>query len=123
MRYCISDLHGEYEKYQSFLEKIHLQAADTLYVLGDVCDRGPAPCEILLDMMVCPNVVFLAGNHDAIAAQMLSFLSQEITDDSIERFDAQMLCLPQAWLADGGTSTLEEFRKRSPIERLLILNY
>lgn len=123
MLYCISDLHGEYEKYRTILEKIHLQATDTLYVLGDVCDRGSEPCGILLDMMVRPNVVFLMGNHDATAAQVLSFLSQEITDESIEQFDTKMLYLMQAWLADGGASTLEDFRKRSPIERLLILNY
>lgn len=123
MLYCISDLHGEYEKYQTILEKIHLQATDTLYVLGDVCDRGSEPCEILLDLMTRPNVVFLMGNHDATAAQVLSFLSQEITDESIEQFDTKMLYLMQAWLADGGASTLEDFRKRSPIERLLILNY
>ena len=37
---AVSDLHGCYEKYLSMLEKIQFCEADTLYVLGDVVDRG-----------------------------------------------------------------------------------
>ncbi len=40
--YVISDIHGEYELFIKLLEKIRFTSADTLYVLGDVIDRGPA---------------------------------------------------------------------------------
>lgn len=51
MYYVMSDLHGCYKEYQKALEMIHFNAQDTLYVLGDVVDRGPEPVKILQDMM------------------------------------------------------------------------
>lgn len=39
--YVISDIHGEYDMFLDLLEKIGLKEADTLYILGDVLDRGP----------------------------------------------------------------------------------
>lgn len=38
----MSDIYGNYEKYQQALKAIKLQNSDTLYVLGDVVDRGKA---------------------------------------------------------------------------------
>ncbi len=37
----ISDLHGHYDKYRAMLTEIQFKSTDTLYVLGDVIDRGP----------------------------------------------------------------------------------
>ena len=39
MIYCISDIHGEYDKFIQMLGLIGLRDEDTLYVLGDVFDR------------------------------------------------------------------------------------
>ena len=41
MTYVMSDLHGCYDKYAQMLEKIGFGDGDTLYILGDVIDRGP----------------------------------------------------------------------------------
>ncbi|MCI8537526.1 MAG: hypothetical protein HFF18_02550 [Oscillospiraceae bacterium] len=71
MRYAISDLHGCYDKYQALLKKICFGPEDTLYVLGDVLDRGPDGFRILLDMAGRSNVVGLLGNHEAMAIQAL----------------------------------------------------
>ena len=51
MIYVMSDLHGCYDKYISMLEKIRFSEKDTLYVLGDVVDRGDGGMKILQDMM------------------------------------------------------------------------
>ena len=51
MTYVMSDLHGRYDKYVQMLEKIGFGDGDTLYILGDVIDRGPDGIRILLDMM------------------------------------------------------------------------
>ena len=40
--YVISDIHGEYDKFMELLDKIKLKETDTLYVLGDILDRGTA---------------------------------------------------------------------------------
>ena len=44
MIYVISDLHGCYEEYIKMLELINFNGNDTLYVLGDICDRGNYGC-------------------------------------------------------------------------------
>ena len=40
MTYAISDIHGCYEEYIKLLEKIGFSEDDTLYILGDIFDRG-----------------------------------------------------------------------------------
>lgn len=47
MHYVMSDLHGCYQEYREALEKINFNEQDTLYVLGDVVDRGPEPIKLL----------------------------------------------------------------------------
>ncbi len=36
----MSDLHGNYKAYKDMLEKIEFSNADTLFILGDILDRG-----------------------------------------------------------------------------------
>ena len=63
MNYAISDIHGRFDKYKEMLSLIDFAPRDTLYVLGDVIDRGPDGIPILQDMMLRPNVFPLLGNH------------------------------------------------------------
>lgn len=59
MHYCISDIHGEFDRYQAMLEEIHLTDDDTLYVIGDAIDRAPGGIDVLEDIMARKNVVML----------------------------------------------------------------
>ena len=56
MNYVISDIHGMYTKYIEMMNLIDLQDTDTLYILGDIVDRGLQSMKILQDMMKRPNV-------------------------------------------------------------------
>lgn len=78
MIYAVSDLHGCYEKYLSMLEKIQFRETDTLYILGDVVDRGDGGIKILLDMIKRKNVIPLRGNHDYLAYCLLKNLSRPL---------------------------------------------
>ena len=69
MVYCMSDIHGNYEGYKNLLEKVDFKEEDTLYVLGDVIDRGKQSIKILQDMMIRPNVVPIIGNHEYMGIQ------------------------------------------------------
>ena len=60
----MSDIHGQYYKYLSLLDKIGFNESDTLYVLGDCVDRGPYPLDTLSDVLGRKNVVMLMGNHE-----------------------------------------------------------
>lgn len=108
--YVISDIHGEYDMFLDLLEKIGLKEADTLYILGDVLDRGPHPVKVLLKLMEMPNVICLAGNHELMALECLTFLRKEITDMSIEELDEEMLDNLVTWQCNGGWTTIDEFR-------------
>ena len=51
-------------------DKIELKDDDTIFVLGDVIDRGNNPIKILQDMMHRTSVVPLLGNHDYMALRV-----------------------------------------------------
>ena len=123
MKYVCSDLHGRYDRWSALPEKIDLRPSDTLYVLGDVIDRGPDGCKILLDMMDRPNVIPILGNHEFTAAVCLPWLLEEVTDCSLAHLDDARLAALQEWIANGGGPTLRGLQKLSRAEREDILNY
>ena len=67
MHYAISDLHGCFDKYKRMLELIRFHPGDTLYILGDIVDRGEGGIRILQDMMWHKNIIPFWGNHDHMA--------------------------------------------------------
>ena len=64
MNYVISDVHGCRQLFLRMLEQICFSDTDTLYLLGDVADRGPDGIPMLLDVMGRRNVIMLLGNHE-----------------------------------------------------------
>lgn len=123
MIYVCSDIHGDYAKYRSVLEKISLQAQDTLYVLGDVIDRGPDGIKILRDMMVRPNIAPILGNHELIAAACLGWLLDDITEESLAALGPAQLGALQGWMNNGGEPTFLAVCGLSREERKEILEY
>lgn len=123
MIYACSDLHGRYDRWAGLLEKISLRPDDTLYVLGDVIDRGPDSCKLLLDMMSRANVIPILGNHELTAAVCLPWLLKEVTHRSLADLDDTRLAALQEWMVNGGGSTLRELKGVSRAEREGILDY
>ena len=109
--FVISDIHGQYDMFMEILEKINLKESDTLYVLGDILDRGPHPIKTLLKIMEMPNVICLVGNHEYMAVECLSFLRKEVTDRSLEELDLHTLENLVTWQYNGAKSTIDEFRE------------
>lgn len=123
MVYCMADIHGNYEAYQDILKQIHFKDSDTLYVLGDVVDRGPDSIKLLFDMMMRPNVYPIIGNHEYIGLHCLRFLSKEITEESIQSLDEGILQGLLEWQEIGGQSTIDEFQHLSKEEKDEVLEY
>ncbi|HCJ41471.1 metallophosphoesterase [uncultured Ruminococcus sp.] len=122
--YVMSDIHGEYEKYLLMLEKIQLKSDDTLFILGDVVDRGARPVDVLKDMMKRPNVYPLMGNHDLLAIDILHKLNVEITEENYSNhLSTETMTELIDWLKDGGGPTLGQFRGLSAAERRDVLDY
>ncbi|MCL2363104.1 MAG: metallophosphoesterase [Defluviitaleaceae bacterium] len=64
---CISDIHGEIERFQRLLEKVAYNENDILILLGDIYTKGRRPHDTLRYCMTLdesPNVHILRGNAD-----------------------------------------------------------
>ena len=57
MDYAISVIHGDYGAYRQMLSVIGFNENDTLYIIGDICDRGLYSAELYLDIMARENVI------------------------------------------------------------------
>lgn len=121
MIYAMSDLHGQYDLYKKMLKKIKFSDSDTLYILGDVIDRGPKPIELLFDMMKHSNIKPLLGNHDH---RMLSVLIHgdisSVEEAQLRAKDDPMLA---DWIYDGGINTIKEYCNLSKDDKDKILKY
>ena len=119
MIYAVSDLHGCYDKYIKLLECLHMTSDDSLYILGDIVDRGSEGMKILLDLINRKNVFSCRGNHDHCAQILLrSFVLPDdgyFADGLEEAF--------RLWLSDGGSTTYEEFLKLDESEQRAVLRY
>ena len=109
----MSDIHGQYDMFLEILKKIEIKDEDTLYVLGDVLDRGPNPIKVLLKLMEMPNAICLVGNHEYMAIECLTFLLKEVTDRALEELDFKTLENLVTWQYNGAKSTIDEFRALS----------
>lgn len=107
MTYVISDIHGCYDKLRDMLRKINFSESDTLYVLGDVVDRGADGMKVILDLAARKNVITLKGNHDHTAFMLLKNLAVPSDDPRADEF-AEVFRL---WLSDGGIPTYEGYSK------------
>jgi serine/threonine protein phosphatase 1 len=104
--YAISDIHGCYDQFQELLDKIGFSDNDTLYVLGDIIDRGPKSAEMLRWALddASENVHFLLGNHE------LMMLEEAQEDGTLAcRWD-------DTWEINGGTDTLDQINEMADKE-------
>ncbi len=113
MTYAISDIHGCYDEYIKLLEKIGFSYDDTLYILGDICDRGEKPMEVYKDIMERDNVIPLFGNHEHLAYINLRHM---INNDVNKLSEDEKLDLID-WLYSGGNSTFNGFLSLSTSDR------
>lgn len=114
MTYVMSDLHGCQRMYRAMLQQISFSPEDTLYIIGDVIDRGAQGIPILLHMMAHPNIRFLMGNHERMMLDVIEGQNEP----------AEMLALHLArWRHNGGEVTRQAFLAQDPATQRAILAY
>jgi serine/threonine protein phosphatase 1 len=105
MTYCVSDIHGCYEKFMELLDKIQFTpSADTLYVLGDAIDRGEQPVKCLMFIKKTNRVHFILGNHEHMM---------------LDHYD----CKNDTWRRNGNETTKAQLDSLRECERGAILSY
>lgn len=136
-RYAIADLHGYYNLYKEV--KLRLRPDDILYVLGDCADRGPSGWKTLRAVLVDPQCILLAGNHEIMLRDTMQawfdivekktedledcgLTPEEIADEDIYWTRAyELLCM------NGGEFTFWDWRREKDLyywyDRLCNLPY
>lgn len=107
--YCVSDIHGDYEKFEKLLDKIQFTDNDTMYVIGDVVDRGKEPIKLLIKVMNTPNIILLEGNHE----EMMQLALDPIHEKRVMHI----------WKWNGGENTFRQFIRLEKELRENILDY
>lgn len=69
--YVMSDIHGDYKSFLKALKEINFKNEDTLYIIGDVCDRGPQSLEIYEYIICHKNIKLLRGNHEEMLLEAI----------------------------------------------------
>ena len=121
MNYVIADIHGCYEEYMELIHKINLLDADHLYILGDALDRGPEPMKVLLDIMNRKNMTYIIGNHDYLFLYFIRKLGLDLS--KVENMSEEDISDFQAYLEDGGLSSIEAFMKLSEEKKQAVCNF
>lgn len=119
--YVVSDIHGKYDKFIEVLDKINLKEEDTLYVLGDILDRGKHPIKVMLKLMEMKNVICIVGNHELMAIRCMDFIIQKITETSTDKFDKYKNF--SIWYRNGAKTTIDEFIKLDSKMKFKIIDY
>jgi serine/threonine protein phosphatase 1 len=117
MIYVSSDLHGvSPQDFKTLLSTAGFTDQDTLYILGDVIDRGDHGIDLLLMFSEMPNAQLILGNHESMLLGC-DFLLDDVTEDSLNRLTGEKLSLLSNWLANGAAPTLaglKALRSRDP---------
>jgi len=63
--YAVGDIQGCFSEFVTLLERVSFdKKKDTLWLVGDLINRGPQNLETLKFVMSLPKVVVVLGNHD-----------------------------------------------------------
>ena len=76
--YCIGDIQGCHDAFERLLQRVDFSASrDTLYILGDLVNRGPASDKVLRTCMAAGDSMrALLGNHDLIEQRTLEVIRE-----------------------------------------------
>lgn len=105
--YVISDPHGCKAEFDAMLEKIQFsEEYDELWIDGDICDRGKESIALLQEIIACPSMHIVYGNHDVWLERYLQELINCKKDCNMTDITEDLM----TWLHyNGGYTTADQF--------------
>ena len=125
MIYVTSDLHGyPVEKFKEFLTKSGFTDLDTLYILGDVIDRGEHGVDILKWVMSQENIHMILGNHEHMML-MCKFYFDKIVfgNGSSLDFSPNDITFLSRWERNGSEPTIRSLSNLTKAEVDIIYDF
>lgn len=114
MIYVMSDIHGNEARFRDILKQIKFTKKDTLYILGDVVDRGEGGIRILRQIMKTPNMKMLLGNHEHMMLDAL-YYTEERAPGLFNKI--------RLWYSNGGQFTHNQLKHYTKAVRQEILEF
>lgn len=94
-RIFIGDVHGHYDGLMKLMEAIAPDAADQVYFVGDLIDRGPKSAQVI-EFVRQHDYHCVLGNHEQL-------LLEAFPDSRVSQMALQ------AWLQSGGQTTVASY--------------
>lgn len=107
--YVFSDVHGHVKTLDRLLEQVSPGSDDTLWVLGDMIDRGPDPVGVINVCRGLSNAHVLMGNHEDL---MIDYFTNN--DDGMAEVN---------WAINGCKTTVQGLQKLSHDELLELVEW
>jgi serine/threonine protein phosphatase 1 len=107
MIYLMSDIHGDYKRFQRMLKKIKLGVDDRLYILGDIIGRGTENLDMLEFCMNESNIYLIKGDHELFMQLYLENSSIDISK----------------WKQWDGQNTINELKNVTDKEKKMYVKY
>lgn len=97
MRYCVSDVHGEYELFCRLLKRINFSEKDEMYICGDIIDKGESSVKLAKYIFSFPNIHCIIGNHEY---EFIKYY-RSLLENSPNDFDSILTKLQEYFPNDG----------------------
>ena len=86
MKYVLSDPHGEYDLFAALLKEIGFSAGDTMYICGDMIDKGKKSVALLHFIQKYSNIRCILGNHEwELLKRAEAYRAGGLSDEEIAR--------------------------------------
>jgi putative phosphoesterase len=104
----ISDIHGNATALEAVLKDLESKKVDKIYILGDLCFRGPEP-KRSLELVRSLNTAVIKGNADEWVVRGIN--KGEVPDDALEMMNKE-----REWTASQLDSDSIKYLKDLPTE-------
>ena len=105
--YAFSDIHGMYDLWAQIRD--YCDETDTIYFLGDACDRGEDGLKIINELLNDKRVRYLKGNHEDILTICVPEFIEGHFDD-----------MPW-WVSNGGRDTWDAIQELTDEEKMALV--
>lgn len=119
----MSDLHGDFKSFKKMLKLIKFNSNDTLYIIGDIIDRGSCPIEIYNYIQSHTNVFLLMGNHEKMMIDFANLNGGDTVYNTESYCSINVRKAFHLWMNNGGNKTIDVLDSIKKEKRLEIIKY